>query len=152
MVAYFTVDDERCLLHLNLCNNVGPVFAALPSVRNMWISTSYPEKNELLVQWKIPINQGHTLPVSYFLIQWHPETSPSTSHWSRVDSFITSTVIRGEKGEKTPKQKSFYFLMNMIYWLHLEFCVLQSLQNKSILLRHHLLFREAVPYNKPYYC
>lgn len=84
--------------------------AALPSVRNMWISTSYPGKKELLVQWKIPINQGHTLPVSYFLIQWHPETSPSTSHWSRVDGFITSTVIRGEKGEKTPKQKSFYFL------------------------------------------
>ncbi|XP_005938714.1 interleukin-6 receptor subunit beta [Haplochromis burtoni] len=70
------------------------VMTSLPSVRNMWISTSYPGKNELLVQWKIPINQGHTLPVSYFLIQWHPEMSPSTSHWSRVDGFITSTVIR----------------------------------------------------------
>lgn len=28
MVAYFTVDDERRLLHLNLCNNVRPVFGS----------------------------------------------------------------------------------------------------------------------------
>lgn len=85
------------------------LFSQLFPLSETWISTSYPGKNELLVQWKIPINQGHTLPVSYFLIQWHPETSPSTSHWSRVDGFITSTVIRGEKGEKNPKTKVILF-------------------------------------------
>uniref|UniRef100_A0A3P9CXY0 Interleukin-6 receptor subunit beta n=1 Tax=Maylandia zebra TaxID=106582 RepID=A0A3P9CXY0_9CICH len=92
-VTRLVVKEGNCSITVRAFNTAGYGPAAhlsftLPSVRNMWISTSYPEKNELLVQWKIPINQGHTLPVSYFLIQWHPETSPSTSHWSRVDAII----------------------------------------------------------------
>uniref|UniRef100_A0A3B4FN95 Interleukin-6 receptor subunit beta-like n=1 Tax=Pundamilia nyererei TaxID=303518 RepID=A0A3B4FN95_9CICH len=83
-VTRLVVKEGNCSITVRAFNTAGYGPAAhlsftLPSVRNMWISTSYPGKNELLVQWKIPINQGHTLPVSYFLIQWHPETSPSTN-------------------------------------------------------------------------
>ncbi|XP_038554248.1 uncharacterized protein LOC119887596 [Micropterus salmoides] len=45
----------------------------------------------LLIQWE---NPPSVLPVSHFAVQWHPETRPSFSRWTTVDSFTTSTVIQ----------------------------------------------------------
>uniref|UniRef100_A0A3Q4H9W8 Interleukin-6 receptor subunit beta-like n=1 Tax=Neolamprologus brichardi TaxID=32507 RepID=A0A3Q4H9W8_NEOBR len=104
-VTRLVVEEGNCSIAVRAFNTAGYGPAAhlsftLPSVRNMWISTSYPGKKELLVQWKIPINQGHTLPVSYFLIQWHPETSPSTSHWSREYLISVFPVYNQQYGSR----------------------------------------------------
>ncbi|XP_038559756.1 interleukin-6 receptor subunit beta isoform X2 [Micropterus salmoides] len=63
----------------------------LPSVRNLWVSSSFPAMKGLLIQWE---NPPSVLPVSHFAVQWQPETRPSFSRWTTVDSFTTSTVIQ----------------------------------------------------------
>ncbi|XP_030581567.1 interleukin-6 receptor subunit beta [Archocentrus centrarchus] len=110
MTALLVVEEGNCSIAVKAFNTAGYgpvahlsfdtqiqktlVITSLPSIRDLWVSSSYPGKKELLVQWKTPIAPGYTLPVSHFAIRWHSETSPSTSHWSRVDGFTTSTPIQ----------------------------------------------------------
>ncbi|XP_008302894.1 interleukin-6 receptor subunit beta-like [Stegastes partitus] len=63
----------------------------LPSVRNLWVSSSYPDQAALLVQWKPP---SSVPPVSHFNLQWSSESDPSVSRWSTVDASASSAVIR----------------------------------------------------------
>nr|XP_046241778.1 interleukin-31 receptor subunit alpha isoform X2 [Scatophagus argus] len=65
----------------------------LPSVRNLWVSSTFPALKGLLVQWEKPTAPPSAPPVSHFVVQWHSETRPSTSRWKTVDRFNTTTVI-----------------------------------------------------------
>ncbi|XP_022623829.1 interleukin-6 receptor subunit beta-like [Seriola dumerili] len=62
----------------------------LLSVRNLWVSSSFPAVKGLQVQWESPTAPPSVLPVSHFVVQWHSETRPSTSRWSPGDRFNTS--------------------------------------------------------------
>ncbi|XP_051278637.1 interleukin-6 receptor subunit beta isoform X1 [Dicentrarchus labrax] len=66
----------------------------LPSVRNMWVSSSFPAMKSLLVQWENPTAPHSVPPLSHFAVQWHSETHPSTNCWTTMSSFTTSTVIQ----------------------------------------------------------
>lgn len=69
--------------------------AALPHVRNLWVSNSFPAMNGLVVQWKNPSVLPSVPPISHFAVQWRSETRPPTGCWTTVDSFNISTVIKG---------------------------------------------------------
>ncbi|KAF7658261.1 hypothetical protein LDENG_00015340 [Lucifuga dentata] len=116
--ALLEVEDGYCSVTVKAFNMAGYGPAAhlsidtntqntLPSVKHLWISSSLPGERGLLVQWEIPADPGHpanqlapptasppTLPISYFAIQWRTEMHPFISHWTRVDGFTASTVIR----------------------------------------------------------
>ncbi|XP_029294751.1 interleukin-6 receptor subunit beta [Cottoperca gobio] len=63
-------------------------------VSKLWVSTSLPAMKGLLVQWETPIVPPSGSPVSHHAVHWRAETHPSTSHWTTVDGFTTSTVIQ----------------------------------------------------------
>ncbi|KAK5607930.1 hypothetical protein CRENBAI_008493 [Crenichthys baileyi] len=65
----------------------------LPSVRNLWISSDFPEDEELLVQWTLPGAPSSVLPGSHAVVRWHSERNLFTSRWRRVDGFTSSAVI-----------------------------------------------------------
>ena len=69
--------------------------AALPSVRGIWVSSSFPAVKGLQVQWENSTASPSVPPASHFAVQWRSETHPSTSRWITVDGFNTSTVIQG---------------------------------------------------------
>ncbi|XP_029367402.1 interleukin-6 receptor subunit beta isoform X2 [Echeneis naucrates] len=67
----------------------------LPAVRRLWVSSYFPAAEGLLVQWESTAGAPpRSPPVSHFLIQWRPETPPSTSRWATVDSDTTSTALK----------------------------------------------------------
>nr|XP_015815913.2 interleukin-6 receptor subunit beta [Nothobranchius furzeri] len=65
----------------------------LPSVRNLWISSLFPGNQSLLVQWTFPSSSSSS-PISHVSVEWREEKRPSASRWSRLDSAVTSAVIR----------------------------------------------------------
>ncbi|KAI3372951.1 hypothetical protein L3Q82_023397 [Scortum barcoo] len=66
----------------------------VPSVRNLWVSSFFPAVKGLLVQWENLTASPSVQPASHFAVRWHSETRPSTSHWTTVDNFTTSTLIQ----------------------------------------------------------
>ncbi|XP_050930827.1 interleukin-6 receptor subunit beta isoform X2 [Lates calcarifer] len=66
----------------------------LPSVRDLWVSSSFPAAKDLLVQWELSAAPPPALPVGHFNVQLRSEVHPSASRWSTVDGSITSTVIQ----------------------------------------------------------
>ncbi|XP_070689457.1 interleukin-6 receptor subunit beta [Pempheris klunzingeri] len=72
--AHLSVDTQR--------------HGALPSVRHLWVSSSFPETRGLLVQWEDPSAQ----PGSHYAVQWCSDARPSTSRCTT--SFSNSTVIQ----------------------------------------------------------
>ncbi|XP_026199743.1 interleukin-6 receptor subunit beta isoform X2 [Anabas testudineus] len=77
--------------HLNIATQRQK--SRVPSVRNMWVSSTFPAVNGLRVEWKVAVDQPSALPVSHFDVQWRAETHPSTSCWSTVDGSNTSAFI-----------------------------------------------------------
>ncbi|XP_068559635.1 interleukin-6 receptor subunit beta [Cebidichthys violaceus] len=68
---------------------------ALPSVKHLWVSSSFPAVKGLLVQWENPKVPPSVPPVSHLAVRWRSETRPSTgSRWTTVDNLTTSAVIR----------------------------------------------------------
>ncbi|KAM8760603.1 interleukin-31 receptor subunit alpha isoform 1-T1 [Acanthopagrus schlegelii] len=67
---------------------------ALPSVRKLWVSSSFPAMNDLLVQWESPAAPPSVLSVSHFAVEWCPKPRPSSCRLTTVDSVLTSTVIQ----------------------------------------------------------
>lgn len=65
--------------------------AALPPVRNLWVSSYFPAKNAIHVHWQNPSGP----PVSHFYIQWRPEAHPSIGCWITVDGWNSSAVVGG---------------------------------------------------------
>ncbi|XP_060895020.1 uncharacterized protein LOC132974762 isoform X2 [Labrus mixtus] len=70
---------------------------ALSSVRHLWASSS---STGLLVQWEPPTDPPPSfLSLSHYAVQWRSETRPSTTRWTTVDNFSTSTVIQDVDSE-----------------------------------------------------
>nr|XP_020450791.1 interleukin-6 receptor subunit beta-like isoform X2 [Monopterus albus] len=65
----------------------------LPSVRNLWVSSSFPSISGLQVQWESSAAPPPAPPISHFDVQWRSEMDPSNSRWATVDSLSASTVI-----------------------------------------------------------
>lgn len=65
--------------------------AALPPVRNLWVSSYFPAMNAVQVCWQNPPGP----PVTRFYLQWRPETRPSIGCWITVDSWSSSALIEG---------------------------------------------------------
>ncbi|XP_043968085.1 uncharacterized protein LOC122828531 isoform X1 [Gambusia affinis] len=61
------------------------------SVGNLWISSGYPEIEELQVRW----TTAATPPGSHVVVQWRSEKNPSSSRWVRVNGSSSSAVITG---------------------------------------------------------
>ncbi|XP_032434295.1 uncharacterized protein LOC116729712 isoform X1 [Xiphophorus hellerii] len=61
------------------------------SVRNLWISSGYPENEELQVRW----TTATALPGGHVVVQWRSEENPSSSRWVRVNGSSSSAVITG---------------------------------------------------------
>uniref|UniRef100_UPI0037E8CEBF interleukin-6 receptor subunit beta isoform X2 n=1 Tax=Semicossyphus pulcher TaxID=241346 RepID=UPI0037E8CEBF len=73
--------------------------STVPSIRHLWASSV---TKGLLVQWETPTDAPSPVqPVSYFAVQCRSETRPSTSHWTTVDNFTTSTVIEDVDPEES---------------------------------------------------
>ncbi|XP_054466393.1 interleukin-6 receptor subunit beta [Anoplopoma fimbria] len=102
VTALLVVEEGNCSVTVAAFNAAGYGPAAhlsidpqrqntLPSVRHLWVSSSFPALKGLLVQWENP-----KIPdVSHLAVQWRSETRPSTSsQWTRVDNLTTSTVIK----------------------------------------------------------
>ncbi|XP_035798723.1 interleukin-6 receptor subunit beta isoform X2 [Amphiprion ocellaris] len=89
-VAAFNTAGRSPAAHLKVEQRRGD----LPSVRNLWVSSSYPDVEALLVQWKFPISPSSVPPISYLNLQWNSELNPSTSRWSTVDGLSSSTLIK----------------------------------------------------------
>uniref|UniRef100_A0A3P8TV24 Fibronectin type-III domain-containing protein n=1 Tax=Amphiprion percula TaxID=161767 RepID=A0A3P8TV24_AMPPE len=89
-VAAFNTAGRSPAAHLKVEQRRGD----LPSVRNLWVSSSYPDVEALLVQWKFPISPSSVPPISYLNLQWSSELNPSTSRWSTVDGLSSSTLIK----------------------------------------------------------
>ncbi|XP_054895676.1 interleukin-6 receptor subunit beta [Poeciliopsis prolifica] len=66
------------------------------SVRNLWISSHYPENEALQVQWATPT----TPPGGHVLVHWRSEENPSNSRWVRVNGSSSSAVITGVDPEE----------------------------------------------------
>ncbi|XP_074495632.1 interleukin-6 receptor subunit beta [Sebastes fasciatus] len=66
---------------------------ALPPVRHLWVSSSFPALRGLQVQWENPTAPSSVPPVTHLAVQWRSETRPSSSGWTTVDNATTSTVI-----------------------------------------------------------
>ncbi|XP_041793945.1 interleukin-6 receptor subunit beta isoform X2 [Chelmon rostratus] len=105
VTALLVVEEGNCSVTVTAFNMAGYGPAAhlsinierqnaLPSVRNLWVSSSFPSVEGLLVQWVSLTAPPYVPPVSHFAVQWHSETRPSPSRWTTVDSFTTSTVIQ----------------------------------------------------------
>ena len=87
--------------------------SALPSVRKLWVSSSFPAMNDLLVQWESPTAPPSVPSVSHFAVEWCPKPRPSSCRLTTVDSVLTSIVIQGVTNN-TP----FVYLFNL--FVHLE--------------------------------
>uniref|UniRef100_A0A3B5LXJ2 Fibronectin type-III domain-containing protein n=1 Tax=Xiphophorus couchianus TaxID=32473 RepID=A0A3B5LXJ2_9TELE len=61
------------------------------SVRNLWISSGYPENEELQVRW----TTATAPPGGHVVVQWRSEENPSSSRWVRVNGSSSSAVITG---------------------------------------------------------
>ncbi|XP_076586604.1 interleukin-6 receptor subunit beta [Chaetodon auriga] len=105
VTALLVVEEGNCSVTVTAFNMAGYGPAAhlsidiqrqnaLPSVRNLWVSSSFPAIEGLLVQWVNLTAPPSVPPVSHFAVQWHSETRPSPRRWTTVDSFTTSTVIQ----------------------------------------------------------
>ncbi|KAM4745459.1 uncharacterized protein FYW61_013070 isoform 2-T2 [Anableps anableps] len=64
-----------------------------PSVRNLWISSGFPENEELLVRWTFPSAPSSVPPGSHAAVKWRSEENPSSGRWVRVDGSASSAVI-----------------------------------------------------------
>lgn len=93
MLVLHHVDEETGSLLLT--DDPVVVSADLPSVRDLWVSSSFPAAKDLLVQWELSAAPPPALPVGHFNVQLRSEAHPSASRWSTVDGSITSTVIQG---------------------------------------------------------
>ncbi|XP_078107633.1 interleukin-6 receptor subunit beta [Sander vitreus] len=105
VTALLVVEEGNCSVTVTAFNTAGCGPAAhlsidtqtqntLPSVRSLWVSSSFPAMKGLLVQWESPTASPSVPPVSHLAVQWHPGTRPSTSRWTTVDNNTTSTVIQ----------------------------------------------------------
>ncbi|XP_065808167.1 interleukin-6 receptor subunit beta isoform X3 [Labrus bergylta] len=102
-IALMSVEAGNCSVTVTAFNNAGYGPAAhlsidtqkqktLSSVRHLWASSS---SMGLLVQWEPPTDPPPSfLSLSHYALQWRSETRPSTTHWTTVDNFSTSTVIQ----------------------------------------------------------
>uniref|UniRef100_A0A1A7XNL9 Fibronectin type-III domain-containing protein n=3 Tax=Iconisemion striatum TaxID=60296 RepID=A0A1A7XNL9_9TELE len=86
---------SAALLQINTRNHI-----TVPSVRNLWVSSFFPGNQTLLVQWAFPSSLSSS-PIGHVSVEWHEEKSPSASRWSRVDSAVTSAVIRDVDPEES---------------------------------------------------
>lgn len=87
----------QMILSYLITNNPVVLFsAALPPVRHLWVSSSFPALRGLQVQWENPTAPSSVPPVTHLAVQWRSETRPSSSGWTTVDNATTSTVIPGE--------------------------------------------------------
>ncbi|XP_073322228.1 interleukin-6 receptor subunit beta [Pagrus major] len=105
VTALLAVEEGNCSVTVTALNTAGYGPAAhlsidtqrqnaLPSVRKLWVSSSFPAVRGLLVQWENPAAPPSVPPVSHFAVEWCPETLPSSCCWTTVDSFLSSTVIQ----------------------------------------------------------
>ncbi|XP_035852887.1 interleukin-6 receptor subunit beta isoform X2 [Sander lucioperca] len=105
VTALLVVEEGNCSVTVTACNTAGCGPAAhlsidtqtqntLPSVRSLWVSSSFPAMKGLLVQWESPTASPSVPPVSHLAVQWRSGTRPSTSRWTTVDNNTTSTVIQ----------------------------------------------------------
>ncbi|TDH13180.1 hypothetical protein EPR50_G00055450 [Perca flavescens] len=105
VTALLVVEEGNCSVTVTAFNTAGCGPAAhlridtqtqntLPSVRSLWVSSSFPAMKGLLVQWESPTASPSVPPVSHFAVQGRTETRPSTSRWTKVGYNTTSTVIR----------------------------------------------------------
>ncbi|XP_034727067.1 interleukin-6 receptor subunit beta isoform X3 [Etheostoma cragini] len=105
VTAFLVVEEGNCSVTVTAFNTAGCGPAAhlridtqarntLPSVTSLWVSSSFPAINGLLVQWESPTASPSVPPVSHLAVQWRHETRPSTSRWTTEDNKITSTVIQ----------------------------------------------------------
>ncbi|KAM7019156.1 interleukin-6 receptor subunit beta-like [Tautogolabrus adspersus] len=108
--ALLSVEAGNCSVTVTAFNNAGYGPAArlsidtqrqrtLSSVRHLWASSS---SKGLLVQWEPPTDPPPSvLSLSHYAVQWRSETRPSTSRWTTVDDFSTSTVIQDVDPEES---------------------------------------------------
>ncbi|XP_060895021.1 interleukin-6 receptor subunit beta isoform X3 [Labrus mixtus] len=106
--ALMSVEAGNCSVTVTAFNNAGYGPAArlsidtqkqktLSSVRHLWASSS---STGLLVQWEPPTDPPPSfLSLSHYAVQWRSETRPSTTRWTTVDNFSTSTVIQDVDSE-----------------------------------------------------
>ncbi|XP_061566096.1 interleukin-6 receptor subunit beta [Cololabis saira] len=107
-VALLLVDEGNCSVAVRAFNaaGFGPAAhlgidgrrrGAPPPVRHMWVSSSYPDEDGLLVRWtRTPSSPSS--PLSHMVVQLEAEPGPSPGTpglWTRVDPSSTSAVIRG---------------------------------------------------------
>lgn len=99
--ALLVVEEGNC--SITAFNSAGSSPAAhlkaeqkpdLPSIRNLWVSSLYPDEEALLVQWKFPISPSSVPPISYLKLLWSSELNPSSRRWSTVDALSSSTLIK----------------------------------------------------------
>ncbi|XP_075935016.1 interleukin-6 receptor subunit beta [Anarhichas minor] len=105
VTALLEVDEGNCSVTVAAFNAAGYGPAAHlsidperrstpPSVRHLWVSSSFPAMKGLLVQWENPKVPPSVPPVSHLAVQWRSETRPTTgSRWTTVDNLTTSAVI-----------------------------------------------------------
>uniref|UniRef100_A0A671X218 Fibronectin type-III domain-containing protein n=2 Tax=Sparus aurata TaxID=8175 RepID=A0A671X218_SPAAU len=105
VTALLVVEEGNCSVTVKALNTAGYGPAAnlsidtqrqnaLPSVRKLWVSSSFPAMNGLLVQWESPTAPPSVPPVSHFAVEWCPKPRPSSCCLTTVDSILTSTVIQ----------------------------------------------------------
>ncbi|XP_032371256.1 interleukin-6 receptor subunit beta isoform X2 [Etheostoma spectabile] len=105
VTALLVVEEGNCSVTVTAFNTAGCGPAAhlsidpqtrntLPSVRSLWVSSSFPAMKGLLVQWENPTASPSVPPVSHLAVQWRDETRPSTIRWTTEDNKTTSTVIQ----------------------------------------------------------
>ncbi|KAM7391046.1 hypothetical protein PAMP_021763 [Pampus punctatissimus] len=94
VTALLVVEEGNCSVMVTAFNAAGYGPAAhlsvdtrrqstLPSLRNLWVSSSFPTMKNLVVQWEASPSPSSILPVSHFVVHC-PETRPSTCCWTRV--------------------------------------------------------------------
>ncbi|XP_059184696.1 interleukin-6 receptor subunit beta [Centropristis striata] len=105
VMALLVVEEGNCSVTVRAFNTAGYGPAArlsidthkhnaLPSVSHLWVSSSFPSVNGLLVQWESPAAPPSVPPVSHLAVRWRSETRPSISRWTTVDRLTTSTLIQ----------------------------------------------------------
>ncbi|XP_069562112.1 interleukin-6 receptor subunit beta [Brachyistius frenatus] len=117
LTTVLAVEEVNCTVTVTAFNTAGYGPAAhlrlntqRQSSGNLWISSSYPGKKALLVQWNTLLTASSAPPVSHFAVRWRSEKSLSTSRWSRVDSLTTSTVI-----EDVEPDESYLITVSPVY-------------------------------------
>ncbi|KAM7415561.1 hypothetical protein PAMA_017867 [Pampus argenteus] len=94
VTALLVVEEGNCSVTVTAFNSAGYGPAAhlsidtrrqstLPSLRNLWVSSSFPGMKNLAVQWEASAAPPSSLPVSHFVVHC-PATRPSTCCWTRV--------------------------------------------------------------------